>query len=110
MLLLRFGFWSAADFRGEGMMVKGISKRVIIVKTPVNNLFDQAIFILNDSALNTSPVNAENILREACAVADEYVRRHCGKRRRLKRSKTTLLISCGVGALALSALIFSFFI
>ncbi len=92
------------------MMVKGISKRVIVVKTPVNNLFDQAIFILNDGALNNASVNAENILREACAVADEYVKCHCGKRRRVNMSISALLISCGVGVLALSALIISFFI
>ena len=57
-------------------MVKGISKRVIVVKSPVSNMFDEAIFILNEGMLSSS-VDSENLLREACAVADEYVRRHC---------------------------------
>lgn len=77
-------------------MVKGISKRVIVVKTPVSGMFDQAIFILGDNALTGSQVDAENVLHEACAVVDDYVRTHCGARRRISRPLlvTALLSSC----------------
>lgn len=78
-------------------MVKGISKRVIVVKAPVSSMFEQAIFILGDSALSGSSVDAENILREACAVADDYVRSHCGAKRRISRQTfATALVSSAV--------------
>ncbi len=86
-------------------MVKGISKRVIVVKTPVSNLFDQAIFILNEGALSGASVDAENILREACAVADEYVRTHCGSRRCHTKKKVLLLSSLAIGILTLCGIL-----
>ena len=79
-------------------MVKGISKRVIVVKSPVSNLFDEAIFILNEGMLSSS-VDSENLLREACAAADEYVRRHCDNPPKRKRAAGLLL--AGVFALCL---------
>ncbi len=86
-------------------MVKGISKRVIVVKAPVSNLFDQAIFILNESVLTEGSVDAENILREACAVADEYVREHCGMRRRLKKPLWIAIITSSILLLILAILL-----
>lgn len=65
-------------------MVKGVSKRVIVVRTPDDSLFAEAIFILNESALNKGARDSESVLREACAVADDFVLQNCGgeKRRR----------------------------
>ncbi len=64
-------------------MVKGISRRVIVVKAPVHGIFEQAIFFVGDGPFSGTEVDAENILREACAVADDYVRTHCNPGRRL---------------------------
>ena len=89
-------------------MVKGISKRVIVVKAPVSSIFEQAIFILGDNALSTSSVDAENILREACAVADDYVRSHCGGRRRFSKQNIITAISCGTSVLLLAGFIYNF--
>lgn len=58
-------------------MVKGISKRVIVVKTPDESLFAEAIFILNESALDGGARDSESVLREACAVADDFVLQNC---------------------------------
>lgn len=52
-------------------MVKGISKQVIVVHPPDRELFEQAIFILNDRA---EPVSDEALLRQARQAASAYVR------------------------------------
>ena len=63
-------------------MVKGISKNVVVVKSPQNDLFEEAIFILKEDSTARAGVDAEHILREACAVANEYVTRNCGRHRK----------------------------
>lgn len=45
-------------------MVKGISKQVIVVQSPDPKLFDQAIFILKDGAVEQG-VTDEALLKEA---------------------------------------------
>ena len=56
-------------------MIKGISRRVVVVKSPDARLFEQAIFILRDDAINKSGTSADEVMREACRVADQYVRK-----------------------------------
>ena len=46
-------------------MVKGISRQVIVVHSPEPKLFDQAIFILKDSAIGNEGVTDEMLLKEA---------------------------------------------
>ena len=48
-------------------MVKGISKQVIVVHSPDPKLFDQAIFILKDSAVGQG-ITEEALLKEARQV------------------------------------------
>ena len=45
-------------------MVKGISRQVIVVDSPDQKLFEQALFILKDDALR-SPVTEETLFNEA---------------------------------------------
>lgn len=45
-------------------MVKGITRQVIVVQSPGKEIFDQAIFILKDSAVKEG-VTDEKLLREA---------------------------------------------
>ena len=67
-------------------LVKGISRRVIVVKSPDPRLFEQAIFILREGALNgQGGVTAEQVLQEAQRVADGYVRRNSGWGKRLRQ-------------------------
>ena len=47
-------------------MVKGISRQVIVVHSPEPKLFEQAIFILKDEAVERG-VTEEELLREAGA-------------------------------------------
>ena len=48
-------------------MVKGISRQVIVVPSPDQKLFEQAIFILKDSALGEG-ITDEALLKEARQV------------------------------------------
>ena len=45
-------------------MVKGISRQVIVVQSPEPKLFEQAIFILSDAAVDQG-VTDEMLLRQA---------------------------------------------
>ena len=49
-------------------MVKGISRQVILVQSPDPKLFEQAIFILKDGAVEQG-VTEEHLLREARQAA-----------------------------------------
>ena len=46
-------------------MVKGISRQVIVVESPDRKMFEQAIFILSDSALRDGGITDEKLLKEA---------------------------------------------
>ena len=60
-------------------MVKGISRRVVVVKAPVGSIFDEAIFIMRDDL--STDIDSEELLREACSVADEYVKKNCDRKK-----------------------------
>lgn len=49
-------------------MVKGVSRQVIVVKSPEPNLFEQAIFILREDAPRDG-ITDEMLLREAQTAA-----------------------------------------
>ncbi|NLF35266.1 MAG: translation initiation factor 2 [Clostridiales bacterium] len=64
-------------------MVKGISRRVIVVKSPEPKLFEQAIFLLRENILpGEGGVTSDQILAEAHRVADSYLRRNTAWSRR----------------------------
>ena len=61
--------------RQEGRnVVKGPSKRVIVVKSPDPKIFEQAIFIVKEDYKGRDGAKAGDVLREAQQVADDYVR------------------------------------
>lgn len=61
--------------RQEGRnVVKGTSKRVIVVKSPDPKIFEQAIFIVKEDYKGKDGANAGDVLREAQKVADDYIR------------------------------------
>lgn len=51
-------------------MVKGISRQVIVVQSPEQTLFEQAIFILKDGVVRDG-VTDQQLLQEAKAAAGE---------------------------------------
>ena len=62
-------------------MVKGINRRVIVVKAPDPKLFDEAIFLLREDAFSAAGVTPEQVIRQARQAADGYLRKNtvCGR-------------------------------
>lgn len=54
-------------------MVKGVARRVVVVKSPDPKQFEQAIFLLREEALS-GEAPEEQVLRQAQQVANEYLR------------------------------------
>lgn len=79
-------------------MVKGVTRRVIVVKTPDRRLFEQAIFIVKEDAFTREGVTAEQVLAEARRVADGYVRRNSPLGRRLARVPAPVYAAAGAAA------------
>lgn len=57
-------------------MVKGVSRRVIVVRSPDPRFFEQAIFLMKEDALNAEGVTAEQVVAEARQAAAGYMRRN----------------------------------
>lgn len=80
-------------------MVKGVARRVVVVKSPDPKEFEQAIFLLREDALSEDTPE-EQVLRQAQQVANEYLRQTVPKRRK-QRFLLPCLCTC-VGAVAAS--------
>ena len=77
-------------------MVKGISRQVIVVQSPEQKIFEQAIFILKDGVVKDG-ITDEQLLQEARRAAGE------GKTSKKKFRLQGPVWACG-GALATGAL------
>lgn len=82
-------------------MVRGTSRRVIVVDAPDTELFEQAIFIVRNDAATRSGVTPQRLVDEACRVA-----RSCGGTQTrtkglLRRLSPALWCASGAGGIAL---------
>lgn len=59
--------------KGGARLIKGISRRVIVVKSPDRRFFEEAIFIVREGAIGSSGVTADQVVEEARRVADGFV-------------------------------------
>lgn len=73
-------------------MIKGINRRVIVVKAPDRRFFEEAIFIVREDILGQGGVTADQVVEEARKVADGYVKKN-------KRSWKERLAALGYMAL-----------
>ncbi len=60
-------------------MVKGLARRIVVVKPSGSPLFEQAIFIMRDGAKD---IDEDTLVKQACSCAEDYVRKKCGKSKR----------------------------
>lgn len=81
-------------------MVKGITRQVILVKSPDPRLFEEAIFIVKEEALAREGVNADQVLKEARQAADGYLKQGRAWNRRMERLPAPLW--GGIGAVLAS--------
>ena len=59
-------------------MVKGISRRVIVVDSPDPHIFEQAIFIVRNEAASGGGVTSQQLVDQAVRIAKNYARTHGG--------------------------------
>ncbi len=84
-------------------MVKGVARRVVVVKSPDPKQFEQAIFLLREDALSDETPE-EQVLRQAQQVANEYLRQAAPRRRGRRYLSPVLFTLAG----ALTASLFWF--
>ena len=65
-------------------MVKGVSRQVIVVRSPDRKMFEEAIFLLNERAVGSEGVTDQELLKEAEKAF------HCSRKKRHSR-----LLACG---------------
>lgn len=82
-------------------MVRGTSRRVIVVESPDPNLFEQAIFIVRNDAFRKDGVTAQQLVDEACRVAKSYTRTHGGRRPLARCAGALLWGAAGAAGIAL---------
>lgn len=83
-------------------MVKGVSRRVVIVQSPDSTIFEQAIFIVKDQSNKSN-----NIMHDACLIAEQYLGNKPVKKYVKKRfTGFHLFISALLGAGIVSSLWF----
>ena len=85
-------------------MVKGVSKRVIVVKSPDERVFEQAIFIVREDFAGQAGVNEKEVLRQARQAAGDYFRGGGTtlRPRLLERLRVPLYAAAGAAATALA--------
>ena len=66
-------------------LVKGVSRRVIVVRSPDPRFFEQAIFLMKEEPIRSGDVSAEQVVAEARRVAAGYLRRNASGRRPWRR-------------------------
>ena len=65
-------------------MVKGITRQVILVKSPDPKLFEEAIFIVKEEALAREGIDADKVLKEARQAANGYLKQGRAWNRRME--------------------------
>lgn len=78
-------------------VVKGLTRKVIIVKSPDPKIFEQAIFIVRDDYLSTQGVGQKELLRQAREAANDYAGNPGGKCGRIRVPPVALTV-LGAGA------------
>ena len=90
-------------------MVKGVSRRVVVVKSPDPKIFEQAIFIIREDFFERSGVSSEEVLRQAGAAADDYLKGTLGFKRRFRlRLPAPFFAAAGAAATAIAWLAIHF--
>ena len=82
-------------------MVKGVSRRVIVVDSPDPQIFEQAIFILSGDGAG---VSQQQLVDQAVRIARNYARSQGGTRRR-PRWPSWLWAVCGAAACGIAWLL-----
>ena len=86
-------------------MVKGVSKRVIGIKSPDRRIYEEARIIVREDV--SAKVTGDDIIKEAQTVAGTYVKTHI-KKGLFSRLSPPLAALCGAGMTAAVWALFHF--
>ena len=89
-------------------MVKGLSRKVIIVKSPDPKVFEQAIFIVRDEYAMKQGITQKELLKQAKEAADGYICEAYGGKHRFMKVIGVILASLILTAVALVTVHFMF--
>ena len=84
-------------------MVKGNTRQVIVVKSPDPKLFEQAIFLLREDALEKHGVGERELLEEARRVANGFVLHNAPAKKHRRLAPRLGGNRCSAGQLGLAA-------
>ncbi len=89
--------------RGGERMVKGVSKRMIVVPSPDPEIFEQAIFIVREDFVGERGLTDRDILRQARQAVKGYARPGCSRGGRIwLRLEAPLYAAAGAVTAALA--------
>ena len=91
-------------------VVKGITRQVILVKSPDPRLFEEAIFIVKEEALNREGITTEQIMKEARQAADGYLRQGKAWNRRMKKLPAPLWGAAGAAVASAGWMVWLFLV
>ena len=106
----RLNYAQETKFREAADVVKGVAKRVIVVKSPDPRVFEEAIFIVREDYMKTAGVSRTQLLSEARQAADSYVGRLQPKKAPKKHMGLIMILSSLLGSGLAAALILLYFI
>ncbi len=90
--------WEQMDAQGGFDVVKGVSHRVIVVKSP-GKYFEEAIFVIREDVLCSRGADSAKVLKEARRVANSYVGgKYKTGRRFISKLPAPLFIAAGAAA------------
>ena len=69
-------YWKQHADRRERLLVKGMNRHVIVVRSPDPQVFEEAIFVLKEEYLRGR--SADQVLEEAKSAAADYLRKNGG--------------------------------
>lgn len=88
-------------------VVKGTTKRVVVVKSPNPEVFEQAIFIVREGYTPENGTVSDNVLKEAERVADEYIKGSLGTKGILARIPPPVFAVVGAAITGIAWLFFT---
>lgn len=93
--------WKQRDSREAACVVKGTNRRVIVVKSPDPQIFEEAIFVVREDFLRQR--NAEQVLEEARRAAGDYLKKTVVKKeKKTGRIRGPLIAAAGAVAASIA--------
>lgn len=89
-------------------MVKGITRQVILVKSPDPKLFEEAIFIVKEEAFAREGIDAQQVIKQARQAANGYLKENRQYMRTIKQIPPAVwtLVGAAIASVAWAAWLF----